>query len=374
VPASASSVFNLVSIVTGVLFAYLLDPQTNWRHPHFTERALYGVSLGVLLGGLAQLSMQLPALRAAGFRMRWGLAFRDPGLRQVWVLMWPSVIAGAAVQVNVLVNGMLASEIDGARSWLNCAFRLMQFPIGIFGVAIATVTLPSVARHHARDDLGAFGRQVEESLRLALFLTIPAAVGLFALAPQIIGVIYEHGKFMAYDTAQTAAALRAYSVGLAGYASIKVLLPCFAALNLPKLPLRVSLLAIGLNLTLNLVLVKQFHMGHVGLAMTTGALALVNFAQLLFYLRREVDFGTARRWMGLVAGVGLAALLCGLVAAEAAALTEGWGHDFMGRCLALAVSMGAGIGVYGLVTLVLRVPEAQDAWRLARKIVGGRQR
>lgn len=369
VPASASTVFNLVSILSGVLFAFLFDPQADWRHPHFTERALFGVSLGVLLGGAAQLGVQLPALRAAGFRMRWGLSFSDPALRQVWTLMWPSVIAGAAVQINVLVNGMFASEIDGARSWLNCAFRLMQFPIGIFGVAIATVTLPSVARHHARDDLPSFGRQVEESLRLALFLTIPAAAGLFALAPQVIGVIYEHGHFTARDTAQTALALRAYAVGLAGYAAIKVLVPCFYALNLPKLPLRVSLLAIALNLALNLALVKVFHLGHVGLAMTTGALALVNFAQLLLYLRREVPCGTLRRWASLAGAVIFAAVLCGLGAARVAALANCWCGGFTGRCVALAAGMAAGIGIYGLLTLALRVPETAEALKLARRLL-----
>ena len=190
----------------------------------------------------------------------------------------------------------------------------------------------------------------------------------------MIGVIYEHGHFTTRDTAQTALALRAYSVGLAGYAAIKVLVPCFYALNLPKLPLRVSLLAIGLNVSLNLVLVKLFRFGHVGLAMTTGVLALVNFAQLLLYLRREVSLGSAQRWLSLAGGVSFAALLCGLGAAQAAALAGNWCDGFTGRCVALAAGMAAGIGIYGFVTLALRVPETSAAGRLAQKLVSRARR
>jgi putative peptidoglycan lipid II flippase len=369
IPASASSVFNLVSIMTGVGFACWFDPQADWRHPHFSDKALYGVCLGVLIGGLAQLGVQWPVLRRQGFRMKWRLNFRDAGLRKIWFLMWPSVVAGAAVQVNVLVNGMLASEIDGARSWLNCAFRLMQFPIGVFGVSIATVTLPSVARHHAREDLAAFGQTVEEALRLTFYLTVPAAVGLFTLAPGIIGIIYQHGEFTATATAQTAAALRAYAVGLAGYAAIKVLQPCFSALNRPRVPLRVSMMAIGLNLAMNLLLVKGLHMGHVGLAATTATLALVNFAQLLFHLRREVDLGLSSRWVRLLASVGGSALLCGLCAWQTSVwLDARVPLGFWGRAGSVLAGIAAGGIAYVAATILLRVPEAITAWRMAMRI------
>lgn len=369
IPASASSVFNLVSILTGVGLACWFDPQADWHHPQFSEKALYGVCLGVLLGGIAQLGVQWPTLHRLGFRMKWRLDFRDPGLRDIWFLMWPSVVAGAAVQVNVLVNGMLASEINGARSWLSCAFRLMQFPIGVFGVAIATVTLPSVARHHVREDLAAFGRTVEDALRLTFYLTVPAAAGLFALAPGIIGVIYQHGEFTSAATAQTAEALRAYAVGLAGYAAIKVLQPCFSALNRPQVPLRVSLMAIGLNLALNLFLVKVLHMGHVGLAATTATLALVNFAQLLFHLRKEVDLGKTARWMALSASVGCSALLCGLCAWK----TMGWvgarvSSGSLGSLESLVAGIAAGGAAYVVATLLLRVPEALTAWRMVMRL------
>jgi putative peptidoglycan lipid II flippase len=358
-PASASTVFNFVSIVGGVMLAYAFDAPADWRHPEFTTRALYGVSLAVLAGGLAQLLIQLPSLWRLGFRMRWRLEFRDPDLRQVWALMVPTLIAGAAVQVNVLVNGLFASEINGARSWLNCAFRLMQFPIGVFGVAVATVTLPAVARHHARSDRAAFGRTVEGSLRLAFFLTVPAAVGLFALAPHIIRLIYEHGKFDAADTVRTAAALRAYAVGLAGYAGIKVLAPCFTALDKPKIPQRVSLLGIGVNLALNLALVKALRFGHVGLAATTSLVALANFAQLLVYLRREsVDVGRWGTWFVELRRIGLAALLCGLAAYLAAESVRGWGGDTdWANAGAVLVGCAVGAGSYGLVALWLRLPE-----------------
>ncbi|HOW97037.1 MAG TPA: murein biosynthesis integral membrane protein MurJ [Kiritimatiellia bacterium] len=371
-PASASTVFNIVSIVLGVGLAYLFDPQPDWRHPQFGERALWGVSLGVLLGGVAQMAVQVPALWRLGYRFRWRVNFRDDKLRIVWRLMWPSVIAGAAVQVNVLVNGMFASEIDGARSWLNCAFRLMQFPIGVFGVAIATVTLPAVARHHARSDLAAFGSTVTSSLRLAVFLTLPAAVGLFALAEPIIRLIYQHGRFSAADTANTALALRAYAFGLTGYAAIKVLAPCFYALDRPRIPLRVSLLGIGVNLALNLLMVKVLGWGHVGLATTTAALAFINGTQLFIYLRRLVHPGSTG-WFGFLAVVAAAAAACGFSAAAAhgrllALLPAG----LPGEILALCAAMAAAVAVYFVLTLALRLPESAEVWDLAWRMLRGK--
>ena len=366
-PASASTVFNLVSVVLGVGLAFAFDPQLDWWHPHFGDRALYGVSLGVLLGGLAQLGMQLPSLWRLGYRFEWHLAFNDPRLRQVWALAWPSMIAGAAVQVNVLVNGMFASEINGARSWLNCAFRLMQFPIGVFGVAIATVTLPAVARHHAREELGEAGRTIEEALRLAFFLTVPCTFGLVVLAPQIIEVIYQHVRFTASDTANTAAALRAFAIGLSGYAGIKVLAPCFYALDRPRTPLNVSLLGIGINLVLNFTLVKILHLGHVGLAVTTGTVALLNFLQLAAYLRRDVTFGTWHRWVAYLLAVITAAAACGVVAWGVLQHIAWDGRGLIWRAVALGVSIGAGGAAYLGVALALRIEEVHRLAAAIRK-------
>lgn len=369
-PASASTVFNLISVVCGVGLAYLFDPQIDWRHPHFTERALYGVSLGVMLGGLAQLGMQLPALWRLGYRFEWRVDWQDPRLRQVWALAWPSMIAGAAVQVNVLINGMFASEIDGARSWLNCAFRLMQFPIGVFGVAIATVTLPAVARLHARADDKEIGRTVEEALRLAFFLTVPSTVGLVVLGPRLIGLIYQHGQFTAGDTAQTAAALRAFSIGLCGYAGIKVLAPCFYAMNRPRTPLRVSLLGIGINLALNLTLVKAFHLGHVGLATTTGCVAVLNFLQLAVYLRRDVAYGSAGRWAAYLTTLAGAGLACG-TAAWAVTAGSGPANGLVRQIVTVAAAVAAGGLAYFSVAFLLRVEEIHKLAQVIRKRLVG---
>jgi putative peptidoglycan lipid II flippase len=371
-PASASSVFNLVSLVAGVGLACVFDPQRDWHHPHFTGKALHGISLGVLLGGLAQLGVQLPSLWRLGYRFHWKADFGDPLLRKVWTLAWPSMIAGSAVQVNVLINGMFASEIDGARSWLNCAFRLMQFPIGVFGVAIATVTLPAVARHHAREELGAVGKTVEEALRLAFFLTLPATVGLMVLAPEIIGLIYQHGRFSAWDTACTAAALRVYAIGLSGYAAIKVLVPCFYALDRPRVPLMVSSAGMAINLVMNLILVKWCHLGHVGLALTTGCLALINFLQLALYLRRDIAYGDVRMWGRYAGAIGLAAAACGAAAWGVRAGLAQCGTGALWRGVTLFTSIGAGGLAYLVVALALRVNETHELFRLLRRLTAAR--
>ena len=366
VPASASTVFNIVSVIAGVSLAYAFDPgaRANWLHPVFSQRALYGVSLGVLLGGLAQLAMQWPSLHRLGFRFRWRLALGDPRLKELWRLMWPSVIAGSAVQINVLVNSNFASGINGGQSWLNCAFRLMQFPIGIFGVALATATLPAVARAFSRNDMAGFGQTARDALRLTAFLTLPAAAGLAALAHPIIALIYQHGHFSAHDTDQTALALQAYTVGLAGYAAIKVLAPCFIAMGLPKIPLRISLIGIAINLALNLLNAEVLGLGHAGLALTTSCVALINMAQLAVALRKRVDLGDAGRWALYLARCVLAAGLCGGAAWGLNHALEAATPDRLARAVGLAGVVGLSVLAYFAAARLLRLRESAQAWAM----------
>src|SRR5712692_5204191 len=168
-PAMASSFFNLGSIIGGVALCYWLDPQPNWRHPHFGERGLAGLSIATLIGGFLQLIVQFPALRRVGFRFRPDFNWRDTGVRTILILMGPATIAASAVQVNVAVNSGFASGLgDGAIAWLNIAFRLMQLPLGIFGVAVATVTLPLVSRSAAVGNTSEFRSALAHSIRLVL--------------------------------------------------------------------------------------------------------------------------------------------------------------------------------------------------------------
>lgn len=279
-PAMASSFFNIGSIVGGVGLAYWLDPS-------FGPRALIGLSIGTLIGGCAQLVAQFPALYKVGYRFRPDFRWNDEGVRHVLRLMWPAVIAASAVQVNVMVNSKFASHIpgDGPVSWLDYAFRLMQLPLGLFGVAIGTVTLPLVARHAATGDSLALRSTLARGLRLGLLLTVPSTLGLVFLAEPIISLIYESGKFDAAATHQTAAALQFYAVGLAAYSGIKVLAPAFYAIDKRTTPMLVSFAAIGVNLVLNWLFTFKLGMGHRGLALSTGCVAIGNFLALYALMR-----------------------------------------------------------------------------------------
>jgi putative peptidoglycan lipid II flippase len=384
IPASASTVFNIVSVISGVILACVFEPQTNWLHPHFGEKAVFGWCFGVLLGGLAQLAIQLPSLWHIGLNFAGKLNFRDSGLRTVMILMVPSAIAGSAVQVNVMVNGQFASHIPGAMSWLYYAFRLVQLPIGIFGVAIATVTLPAVARQHALDDLKAFGKTVEEALRFGFYLTLPASVGLAVIAQPVIQLIYEHGTFTAASTAQTALALQAYTIGLAGYSGIKILVPCFYAMQPPRFesrpessfwssfshfvmnvvlftPARVSLIGIALNLVLCFVLYYYLGLGHVGLALTTGFVAVLNFLQLVYAIQKKIDLGAPGEWLSFFARVTVATMACGCIVlfGDRFLLAHRTTHSLLGAAI-LFINIGVAGAVYFGLTLLLRVPESVE--------------
>src|SRR5215467_6374816 len=181
-PAMASSYFNLGSIIAGVAIGY-------WIDPHFGAGSLVGLAIGTLIGGAWQLIGQFPSLWKVGYRFHPDFHWRDEGVRTVLTLMGPAVIAASAVQVNVLVNSGFAARLgDGPVSWLNIAFRLMQLPLGIFGVAVGTVTLPLVSRTAAVGDIGGFRSALAHAIRLVTLLTIPSAIGLAMLASPIISV------------------------------------------------------------------------------------------------------------------------------------------------------------------------------------------
>jgi putative peptidoglycan lipid II flippase len=282
------------------------------------------MALGTLLGGLLQLLVQVPSLWRVGFRYRPVLSFTDPALRQVLRLMAPATIGAAAVQVNVFVNSNFASFLgNGPVSWLNVAFRFMQLPIGLFGVAIGTVTLPLISRHAARGDTDAMRASIRQALELVALLCVPAAAGLAWFGVPVIGLIYEHGRFTAADTAAAAQALAGYAVGLAGYAGVKVLAPAFYALNDVRTPMRVSVLSIVVNLALNWLFVRVLGFGAVGLALSTSAVALANCAILLVVLRWRL--GPLGGGLGLaLARIGVATALMLVAALAVDATVAGW--------------------------------------------------
>ncbi len=375
VPASASSFFNVGSIVGGVACAYLLAP--DFVHSALGDgaaprlgagsapaaRAIFGMAIGTLIGGLLQLVVQLPALHRVGFRYRPILSFADPDLRRVLLLMAPATLGAAAVQINVLVNNNFASYLgDGAVSWLNVAFRFMQLPIGVFGVAISFVSLPVLSRHVARNDHAALRRTLADALELALVLSLPAACGLAVLGVPIVGLVYEHGRFGAADTIEAARALSAYAVGLVAYAGVKIVAPAFYALDDARTPARVSIVSIAVNYALNWTLIRGFHFGHVGLALSTSAVATVNFLWLFAVLSRRID-GIDGRRLGTVAarlalaGAAMTAVIALLDRYLAAMLAVRVEAHTAAYALRVVCGVSVGVAVFATSCRVLGVGE-----------------
>jgi putative peptidoglycan lipid II flippase len=355
-PAMASSYFNLGSIIGGVAIGYWLDP-------HFGGRSLIGLAVGTLIGGLWQLLAQFPSLWRVGYHFAVDFQWRDSGVRTVLTLMGPAVIAASAVQVNVLVNsGFAASLGNGPVSWLNIAFRLMQLPLGIFGVAIGTVTLPLVSKHAAVGNLAEFRMILASGMRLALLLTIPAAIGLAMLAAPIISVIYEHGRFNAEMTRQTAGALRFYAIGLVAYSALKVLTPAFYAIGKRNTPMLVSFLAIGTNLFLNWLFTFRLGWGHRGLAFSTSVVATINFVLLYGLMWRHTRRLETQQLLVALVKIAIAGVLLGLVCWAANYWwLNGWERlRLPTKTLALAMTIVAGVVTFFGAAFLLRVHEVRE--------------
>lgn len=363
VPALASAFFNLTSLGAGLTLGFAAGPLLGIE-------PIIGMAIGTLLGGMAQYGCQWPSLRKIGLRFRPDFDLSDPGMRQMLLLMGPAVIGAAAVQINVVVNSIFASQItdaagnviDGPVSWLGYAFRFMQLPLGLFGVAVASATLPAISQSAGRGRIDEFRDTLSRSLGLVFLLTIPSAVGLTVLSESLVGVVFQRGEFGASDTTETAKALSFYCLGLAGYAAIKVLTPAYYALNDVRIPMTAGVTSIFLNYGLNWTFIRVWGWDHGGLAFSTSLVAGFNFAVLFWMMKVKLGGIHGRRLTWSVLKIVTASVFMGANCwLSSTALRYAIGESTAARFADLALSVPLGLAVlYGMCRF-LRVQELDAA-------------
>ena len=353
VPALAPALFNVASIAVTLMAV----PTLMW----LGQPTIHAMAYGVIAGGMAQLALQWPALRREGYRHQLVLDPAEPGLRQVLLLMGPGTLGLAATQVNVFVNTWLATgEGTGAVSWLGYAFRLMYLPLGIFGVSIATASLPGIARRAAAKDLAGMRDSVSSGLAMMLTLNVPATIGLIVLAHPIVALLFERGQFTAADTTATAGALMAYAVGLTGYSVVKIASPTFYALGQSRTPVLVSVLSVLTNAGLNLWLVQV--LGYRGLALGTSVTALLNAGLLLILLRARLGGLGLPHLASVLARVAVASAIMGGVAWIVDRELAAWvpGTTLAIQLVRVGLTIAGALGVLALTLQLLRVREFTD--------------
>jgi putative peptidoglycan lipid II flippase len=354
VPALAPAMFNVATIVGAIVLVPLM--------PALGLPRIMAIAIAGLAGGLGQVAIQWPALRAEGFRYRWLFDRRDPALRRVLLLMGPGTIGLAATQVNLFVNTLLAtSQGTGAASWLTYAFRLMYLPIGLFGVSIGTAVLPAVSRDAAIGNTAGMRDTVSSGLGMMLMMNVPATIGLFVLATPIVRLLFERGHFLPSDTAATAAALRFYAIGLAGYSAARIASPTFYALGESRVPAAVSGAVIAVNAAASVVLVRAI--GFEGLALGTSIAAMANAGTLVWLLRRRLGGLDGRHLSVTLIKVAAAALAMGVAAVAIQHTMDRVvpGAHAAAQAVRLAASIGGALLTLAVSARLLRVPEFDQA-------------
>ncbi len=317
--------------------------------PHVNPPIL-ALAWGTFLGGIVQLAFQIPALRKINMVPRISLAawkFRkDEGVARVLKLMAPAILGVSVAQISLLLNTQIASFLQtGSVSWLTAADRLMEFPSALLGVALGTVLLPSLVKHHAEDNPAEYSRLLDWGLRLTLLLTLPAAVALALLATPLIATIFQHGEFRAQDVMMTRAALVAYSVGLTGIILVKILAPGFYARQNIKTPVKIAIFTLVVTQLFNLAFVPLYR--HAGLALSIGLGACVNAGLLYFFMRKQNIFVPQPEWLAFVLKIAVALYVMGVVLFWlSGADTEWLTSTTPAKCWRLALVICAGAFTY----------------------------
>jgi putative peptidoglycan lipid II flippase len=365
IPAMASSAFNVFCILSCILLSPLM--------PHWGLPPVVSMAIGALVGGASQFLVMVPSAYRFGYRFRFNLSFSDPGLLQIARLMVPAVVGLSAYQINILVDSQIASKFgNGPVSWLSYGFRLMQFPIGIFGIAIATVTLSSISHLVARNETGKLHDTVVSSLRLAACLTFPATVGLIVFRKEIVQLIFEGGSFLPFHTIQTSHVVFMYALGLFSYSAVKILVPTFYALDDTRIPVRTSMITVAAKILLNFLFLLIKPLGFLGLALATTIASWLNFGLLFAKFRRKTGIARQAGELNVYFRIALASLVMGIL--SAVVFRGSWiiwaGHGTLAQALRLAVAISVAIASFFPILQFLKVEEGKDIVRLAAKMIG----
>ena len=249
----------------------------------------------IFLGGCLQLAIQLPALKKIGMLPRWGVDWRDPGVRRILKLMGPAILGVSVSQISLIINTIFASFLGtGSVSWLYYADRLMEFPSGLLGVALGTILLPSLSKYHASAQPEEYSKLLDWGLRLCFLLTLPAALALAILGIPLVATLFHHGAFGTADVLHTRDALAAYSIGLIGLILVKVLAPGFYARQNIRTPVKIALASLLVTQAMNLAFIWPLR--HAGLALSIGLAACFNATLLYRGLRRHGIFQPQPGW------------------------------------------------------------------------------
>jgi putative peptidoglycan lipid II flippase len=302
IPALTPILLNISLIGCALLLAPQLDVPVK------------ALAWGVFLAGVIQLLFQIPALTRLGLlpRPRWN--WKHSGVRRVMKLMVPTLLGSSAAQINILIDSVIATFlISGSVSWLYYSDRLLEFPLGVFGIALATVILPNLSRKHADNSKEAFSDTLDWALRLSLVVTLPAAVGLAVMAEPILITLFQYEAFQADDVAMSSLSLVAYAIGLPAFIAVKVLAPGYFARQDPKTPVKIGLIAMGSNFVMNLMFVGLmvtwgFAGPHAGLALASSLAAFLNAGLLYRGLRKSGTYQPGKGWLRLFGSVFLACL------------------------------------------------------------------
>ena len=341
VPAFTPVLLNL-SFIAMALFAA----------PYFS-RPVFALGWAVFLGGALQFALQIPSLKRIGMLPRFSLDWRDAGVRRILKLMAPAVLGFSVAQLSLLINTIFASFLEtGSVSWLYYADRLMEFPSGMLGAALATILLPSLAKYHANERFDDYSRLLDWGLRLTLLLAAPAAVALVVIAVPLIATLFHHGAFTAADVFKTRDALQAYGAGLLGLILVKVLAPGFYARQNVRTPVRIGILTLCFTQALNGMLVGWLR--HAGLALSISLAACLNAALLYRGLRRQGIYAPSPGWRTFFVKLVLALAPMGAVLSLASGNPEAWLEwCFAARLLRLLLIVVGGAGVYFAVLWLL---------------------
>lgn len=344
--ALAPAILNVAMIGSVLLLGPRMDP------------AITALAIGVLVGGLGQFLVQLPELRRLGIPLVPRIDWRHPALREIAHRLWPAVFSLAAVQVTVVVNTLIASLLrTGTVSYLYYADRVMEFPLGVFGIALATAVLPSMAAQAARRDNDALRATLSFALRLSAFIAVPAAVGLAVLSQPIVRLLLERGAFGPMESLYTAQALVGYAVGLPAFSATRITAQTFYALGDTRTPVLWGLASVAANVAFALAL--MWPLEHVGLALASSLSSYVNLLGLVWLLHRR---------LGRLGGREIARSIARTLAASAVlGVWCLWSGAFGGGAIGTIAALIGGVVVFVAVAALLRAPELRDLLGMLRR-------